>query len=248
MQIGIIGTGHIGKSLVRKLSAAGHDVKVTNSRGPESIDSDTLSTGARAADVDDVLTDVDVLILSVPLSRVPDLARKVAVLPKGTVVIDTSNYYPGRDGTIAAIEAGQVESLWVVEQIGHPVVKAWNAIGSDSLARKGKSKGAAGRLAIPVAADNDADRAVGMALVEDTGFDAFDAGKLTESWRQQPGAPCYCTDLTSDEMAAALTAAERSRLPKRRDLSVAVIMERVGDATTNPDAEFGVRVSRAIFR
>ena len=84
-------------------------------------------------------------------------------------------------------------------------------------------------------------------LVEDTGFDAFDAGTLADSWRQQPGAPCYCTDLTREEMPAALAAAERARLPKRRDLAVAAIMERVGDGTTNPDAEYGVRLNRALF-
>ena len=86
-----------------------------------------------------------------------------------------------------------------------------------------------------------------MSLVEDTGFDAVDAGLLTDSWRQQPGAPAYCTDLTRDEMPAALAAAERSRLPKRRDLAVAAFVERLGDGTTNPDAEYGVRLSRALF-
>ncbi|MEI4261579.1 hypothetical protein [Roseovarius sp. D0-M9] len=85
-----------------------------------------------------------------------------------------------------------------------------------------------------------------MALVEDTGLDAVDAGPLEDSWRQQPGAPVYCTDLTRDEMGPALAAAEKKRLPKRRDLSVAVIQERVGDGTTNPDANWGVRLVRAI--
>ena len=130
--------------------------------------------------------------------------------------------------------------------MGRPIVKAWNAIGSDSFARKGKPAGSPGRIAIPVAADRDADRKVGMALVEDTGFDGFDAGTLAESWRQQPGAPGYCTDLTRDEMPAAMAAAERKRLPKRRDLAVAAIQERVGDGVTNPDADYGVRLNRAL--
>ena len=86
-----------------------------------------------------------------------------------------------------------------------------------------------------------------MALVEDTGLDAFDAGTLADSWRQQPGTPCYCTDLTREQMAAALASADASRSPKRRDLAVAVLQERLGDATTNPDADFGVRLSRAIY-
>jgi predicted dinucleotide-binding enzyme len=168
-------------------------------------------------------------------------------VPEETVVIDTSNYYPMRDGRIEAIEAGQVESLWVSEQLGRPIVKAWNAIGSDSFVRKGKPVGSPDRIAIPVAGDSERERKVGMALVEDTGLDAVDAGTLAQSWRQQPGAPGYCTDLTREEMPAALAAADAKRLPKRRDLAVAAIQERVGDAKTNPDADFGVRLSRALY-
>jgi 8-hydroxy-5-deazaflavin:NADPH oxidoreductase len=246
MKIGILGTGHIGKTLVKELSAAGHDVKVANSRGPETIEADLLSGGAQAVTTQEALRDIEVIILSIPLNRIPGIAPLIAAVPEETVVIDTSNYYPHRDARIAAIEAGQVESLWVVEQLGRPIAKAWNAIGSASFATKGKPKGAPGRIAIPVAADRDRDRKVAMALVEDTGLDAFDAGTLAESWRQQPGAPVYTTDLSLEEIGAALSAAEKARLPKRRDLSVAVIQERVGDRTTNPDSEWGVRLVRAI--
>jgi predicted dinucleotide-binding enzyme len=247
MKIGILGTGHIGKTLVRKLGATGHDVKVANSRGPDTIERDVLASGGRAVTAQEAVVDVDVVILSIPLNRLPGIAPLIASVPAETVVIDTSNYYPARDGRIEAIEAGQVESLWVSEQLGRPIVKAWNAIGSDSFARKGKPAGSQDRIAIPVAAENDRDRKVGMALVEDTGFDAFDAGTLADSWRQQPGAPGYCTDLTLEEMPAAHATAERARLPKRRDLAVAAIVERVGDGTTNPDAEYGVRLSRALY-
>jgi 8-hydroxy-5-deazaflavin:NADPH oxidoreductase len=197
--------------------------------------------------MDEALRGIDVAILSIPLNKTPGGAALVADLPEGTVVMDTSNYYPMRDDTIDAIERGQVESLWVSEQLGRPVVKAWNSIGSDSFARKGATSGTPGRIALPVAADSDADRKVGMALVEDTGFDAYDAGTLAESWRQQPGAPCYCTDLTLEELPGALASAERGRLPKRRDLSTAAIAERVGDGTTNPSAEYAVRLVRALF-
>jgi predicted dinucleotide-binding enzyme len=247
MKIGILGVGHIGKTLTLKLSAAGHDVKVANSRGPETIGADALATGARAVTTAEAVQGVDVVILSIPLNRLPAVAPLIAGLPTDTVVIDTSNYYPFRDGKIDALEAGQIESVWVAELLGRPVVKAWNAIGSDSFARKGTPAGSPGRIAIPIAADSERDRKVGMALVEDTGFDGFDAGTLADSWRQQPGAPCYCTDLTREEMPAALAAAERARLPKRRDLSIAAIQERVGDGTTNPDSEYAVRLTRALF-
>jgi 8-hydroxy-5-deazaflavin:NADPH oxidoreductase len=247
MKIGILGVGHIGKTLARKLAEAGHDVKVANSRGPETIEADVLAFGARAVATAEAVEGVDVVILSIPLNRIPSIAPLVADLPAETVVMDTSNYYPMRDGTVEAVEAGQVESLWVAEQLGRPAVKAWNSIGSDSFAKKGKPAGSPDRIALPVAADRETDRKVGMALVEETGFDAFDAGALAESWRQQPGAPAYGTDLTVEELPAALAAADRARLPRRRDLAVAAFMERAGDSTTNPDAEYGVRLSRALY-
>ena len=246
MKIGILGTGHIGKTLVKKLSAAGHDVKVANSRGPDTIEPELLTSGARAVTTQEALEDVEVVVLSIPLNRIPDVAPLVARLPQETVVIDTSNYYPFRDDRIEAIEAGQVESLWVAEQLGRPVAKAWNAIGSDSLATKGKSAGSPGRIAIPIASDGERDREVAMALVEDTGLDAFYSGTLADSWRQQPGAPAYCTDLTREELGLALAAADRARLPKRRDLGLAVVQERLGEGGANPDADWGVRLARVI--
>src|SRR5215217_2311899 len=149
MKIGILGVGHIGKTLVQKLSAAGHGVKAANSRGPETIEADVLAFGGRAVSAPEAVVDVDVVILSIPLNGLPEIASLIAKVPSEAVVIDTSNYYPQRDGRINAIEAGQVESLWVAEQLGRPIVKAWNAIGSESLAKKGKPAGSPDRIAIP---------------------------------------------------------------------------------------------------
>ena len=247
MKVGILGTGNIGKTLARKLSAAGYDVQVANSRGPETIPAEVTEFGARAATSEEAIADAQVVILSTPFSSIVAIAPLLADLPTDTVVIDTSNYYPARDGKIDAIEAGQAESEWVSGQLGRPIAKAWNSIGSDSFAKKGKPEGSPGRVAIPVAADNQRDCNVAMALVEDTGFDAVNAGTLADSWRQQPGAPCYCTDLTRDEIPAALAAAERSRLPKRRELAISAIAERMGDSTTNPDMDYTVRLTRALF-
>ena len=86
-----------------------------------------------------------------------------------------------------------------------------------------------------------------MRLVDDTGLEPVYSGSLADSWRQQPGAPVYCTDLTRDEIPGALAATERARLPKRRDLAIDAIMERVGDSTTNPDSDYAVRLTRALF-
>jgi predicted dinucleotide-binding enzyme len=133
------------------LSAVGHDVKVANSRGPDTIGTDVLASGGHAVTAQEAVVDVDVVIVSIPLNRIPGIASLIASVPAETVVIDTANYYPARDGRIDAIEEGQVESQWVFEQLGRPIVKAWNAIGSDSFARKGKPAGSPDRIAVPVA-------------------------------------------------------------------------------------------------
>lgn len=247
MKIGIVGVGHIGKTLALRLAEVGHEVVVANSRGPENIDVNVLSTGAQAVSIQQAVQDKDVIILSIPLNRIPEIAALFAVVPEITTVIDTSNYYPARDSKIDSIEAGQVESLWVTEQLGRPIVKAWNAIGSDSLVKNGKPAGSPGRIAIPIASDQEVDTTVAMQLINDTGFDAYHTGPLADSWRQQPGAPIYCTDLTTDEIASLVNTAEKERLPARRDIAVAAIMERMSSPTTNPDADFGLRLSRALY-
>ena len=246
MKIGLIGTGNIGRTLARKLAAAGHEVKVANSRGPASIAADVLETGARAATVEEALSGVDVAILSTPHAAFPKIRQLVAALPSQTVVIDTSNYVPFRDGHNPSLDAGQVESEGVRDLFGRPIAKAWNAIFSESFAHRGQPKGHPERIAIPVAADRTRDREIAMTLVEDTGFDAFDAGVLADSWRQQPASPVYCTDRTLEELGPALAAAERDRLPKRRDITLQVIMERVGGGGS-PSSEWLVKLGRAIY-
>ncbi|RJT75736.1 NADP oxidoreductase [Arthrobacter cheniae] len=246
MRIGILGAGSIGSTLARKLAAAGHEVKVANSRGPETIEADLLASGATAVEASTVVQDVEVLITSIPLSVMPALEPLIANLPADAIVIDTSNYYPARDGQVQALEEGQVESLWIVEQIGRPVAKAWNAILSGTLEIKGTPAGDPVRLAIPVAADTDTARETAMALVEDTGFDAVDAGSLADSWRQQPGAPAYCTELTLQHLPAALAAAEKDLLPERRDKAMAIISKRA-EAGESLNFDDLVAINRATY-
>lgn len=246
-RIAVLGTGHIGKTLARSLASAGYSVKVANSRGPETIAPDVLETGAEAVDAVSAMQDAQVVILSIPMAKLADIAPLIRKLPRHVIVADTSNYYPHRDGNIDAFSDGEVESAWVAHLLSRPLVKAWNAIGSDSLATKGKAEGMAGRISIPVAGNIEEHKKMVMRLVSDMGFDAFDAGTVEESWRQQPGAPCYCTDLTYDEMKSAIAATEKTRLPARRDIAVQAIQERMGDKQSNPTADYIVRLHRALF-
>lgn len=247
MKIGILGVGNIGKTLALKLAEAGHVVEVANSRGPEHIDAAALVTGAKPVTAQQAVLDKDVIILSIPLNRIPQVKPLLADLSEEITVIDTSNYYPSRDSKVESIDHGQVESLWVKQQLGRTIAKAWNAIGSDSFEINGKPAGSSDRIAIPIAADRDLDRKITMQLVDQTGFDAYDTGYLANSWRQQPGAPIYCTDLTMQEIEAVIDTAERERLPRRRDLAIEVLIERMGDSSTSPDMETGLRLTRALF-
>jgi predicted dinucleotide-binding enzyme len=244
MRIGVIGTGAIGAALARTFSAGGHDVAVANSRGPETIDAGVLEFGARAVTAADAVRDKDVVILSVPFGRIPEVAGLFASVPQETVVIDTGNYVPQRDGNVEAVDQGQVESLWVTEQLGRPVAKAWNAVLEGTLKTKGVPAGTPGRIAIPVAADSGEARRVAMRLVDESGFDPFDAGELADSWRQHPATPAYCTELTLDEIGPALQAADREQSPTNRDRA----MERVAAFTSPPTLEDLLELNRSIHR
>jgi predicted dinucleotide-binding enzyme len=246
MKIGILGSGAIGSILSDRLAAAGHDVMIANSRGPETISPTALRGGARAVDAADAVRGVDVLILSVPLNRVPDLAPLVAQTPPDATIIDTSNYYPHRDQRIAAIDEGQPESLWVADQLGRPIVKAWNAVGSGPLEAATTEKGTAERIAIPVAGDDVDTKRTAMDLVELTGLDAVDAGSLADSWRQQPGTPVYCTARSAGEIPSLLEAANAAGAPRRRDIVMAAVEERIrtdGSVT----ADYLTQLNRAIY-
>lgn len=134
-------------------------------------------------------------------------------MPAHVPVTETGNYFPPRDGAIAAIDAGQTSSAWVAEVLGRRVVKVWNNVSFHTLAEGGVPRGTAGRIALPVSGDDAATKAVAMAVVEELGFDAVDAGSLAESWRLEPGTPVYATDLDAPRLQAALARTERPRSP-----------------------------------
>jgi predicted dinucleotide-binding enzyme len=247
MKIGIIGAGNIGRILAERLSRAGHDVSIANSRAPETVDASALSTGAIAVWAADATKDADVVIVSVNFGQLPGVAVIVANAPADAIIIDTSNYFPLRDGVIDAVENRQVESEWVQEQYGRPIVKAWNTITTGSFRDKAYSADSATRIGLPVVADSDAQRAIGMRLVEETGFDAFDAGVIADSWRQQPGTPVYTNDLTAGELPAALERAQRDRSALRRDLMMKVYLERTEADGKEPDPERQLALTRALF-
>lgn len=218
MKIGIIGAGQIGGTLTRRLSVLGHQVFVANSRGPETLSDLAAETGATAASARQAVRGVDLVVVTIPLKNVPNLpAGLFAGTPEQEIVVDTCNYYPRqRDGRIAAIEAGLPESRWVEQQLGRPVIKAFNNIYARHLMELGKPAGTPGRIALPVAGDNATAKAVVLKLVDELGFDGVDAGGLDESWRQQPGTPVYTKDFDVNGVRRALSEASKVRTPEWR--------------------------------
>lgn len=216
MKIGIIGAGHIGSVLARRFTELGHEVSIANSRGPDTLGELATQTGATAVTANEAARAGEVVVVTIPMRNVPDLGpglfEKVAA---SVVVIDTCNYYPQqRDGRIDGIELGLPESRWVAQQLGRPVVKAFNNIYADHLGTKGKPSGSPDRIALPYAGDDASAKARVAALIDELGFDPVDDGTLEESWRQQPGSLVYGTDHDRLGVRKALEAASPQRKPE----------------------------------
>jgi predicted dinucleotide-binding enzyme len=218
VRIGIIGAGNIGGNLTRRFSALGHEVRVANSRGPETLKDLAEETGAVAVAVGEAAEDADLVVVTIPEKAVPSLTKETLEARRpGAPVVDTGNYYPKqRDGRIPEIEDGMTESRWVSQQLGVVVVKAFNGIYAEHLITRAQPSGEPGRIALPVAGDDPAAKAKVMDLVDELGFDPVDAGGIDESWRQQPGTPVYGADLDAQGVRAALAAASPERSPDWR--------------------------------
>src|SRR5258708_11334541 len=202
MNIGIIGSGEMGSGLASKFIKLGHSVSIANSRGPASLKQLAGEIGAEAASVEESTKNKKVIIVAIPQKNVQDLPKNLfEQLPEDVVVIDTGNYYPNvRDGAIPALDQSGIDSLWVQEQLGIPVVKVFNSILATSLKDLGRPKGEKDRIALAVSGDNTKAKEVVFKLVDELGFDSFDIGTIAQSWKQQPGTSIYCRDIHLDEL------------------------------------------------
>ena len=218
MKFGVIGAGSMGQILARSLVKLGHHVSIAGSRGPERLATVAADVGAKPVTVVDAVSAAEIVVLAIPTKAVAVLPPGLfANVPDDVVVIDISNYHPElRDGHIDAIDRGMLDSQWVAQQIGRPVIKAFNNIFAASLREKGVPMGTKGRIALPVAGDPPDARAAVLRLVDDLGFDPVDAGNLDNCWRQQTGTPAYCKDLEVAELRRALAEAVRSRIGEYR--------------------------------
>jgi 8-hydroxy-5-deazaflavin:NADPH oxidoreductase len=190
--IGLIGAGHIGSQIARLAVANNYDVVLSNSRGPESLAplAAELGRSARAGTVADAARAGDIVVVTIPLKHY----RSVPVEPlAGKIVIDTNNYYPQRDGTIAELdnESTTTSELLQAHLPKSKVVKAFNHIYAAQLTTDGKPPGTPNRRALVIAGDDVDAKGTVTRLLDQFGFDTVDAGPLKEGWRIQRDTPGY---------------------------------------------------------
>ncbi len=201
MKIGIIGSGNVGGTLVRRFETAGHDVVVANSRGPRSLTALAEETGAKAGTVEEAARDTDLVVLALPLAAVASLPANAF---DGQLVVDADNYFGG----IPEIdETGETSSRWTAEHLpGATVVKAFNSVFAEDMATGATTPDGA-VIALPIAADDALAKQKVMAMMAGLGFDPVDAGGLDDSWRQQPGTPASGRAMDAAHLRAGLAAA-----------------------------------------
>ena len=197
--LGLIGSGHIGSTLARLAVAAGLDVVVSNSRGPETLAALVAELGprARAATPAEAATAGDWVVVTIPLKNY----RQVPAAPlAGKVVLDTTNYYPQRDGDIAELDEGRAATSELLQRHlpdAH-VVKAINNIFYRHLGSLARPAGAPDRTALPIAGDDADAKASAARLLDLLGYDTVDAGDLAGSWRFERDMPAYALPYAVD--------------------------------------------------
>jgi predicted dinucleotide-binding enzyme len=208
--IGLIGAGKIGSQLARLAVKNGHDVVISNSRGPESLAGLVAELGprARAATALEAAKAGDLVVVTIPLKNI----RQVPVEPlAGKIVIDTNNYYPQRDGHIAELdnETTTTSELLQAHLPQSKVVKAFNHIYAAALTTDGQPAGTPNRRALVIAGNDPDAKAAVARLIDQFGFDVVDAGPLAEGWRIQRDTPGYGPRRNAQELRQDLAAARR---------------------------------------
>jgi 8-hydroxy-5-deazaflavin:NADPH oxidoreductase len=217
VRIGIVGAGLVGHALAVRFAAAGHEVTISNSRGPETLADLVASIGGnvRAAAVVEAARLGELVAVGIPLHAIRALPPEPF---GGKIVIDANNYYPERDGQIPELDAGETTSSALLASLlpGAKVVKAFNTIYFGRLLEDSRPDvPAEERLAIPIAGDDANAKQTVTDLIDQIGFTAVDAGTLAESGRQEPGTLLYVAYAESRRQQTTLTA------PRLRELLAA---------------------------
>ncbi len=208
MKIGIIGAGYVGRSLAEAGVKAGHEVMLSNSRGPQTLFSEATLLGCKVGTVEEAASFGDLIVIAITMKHY----KAVPIEPlAGKIVIDSNNYYPMRDDPIPELNSKETTSSEMLARHlpQSKVVKAFNAIMMPDFDRDARPAGSFDRRALPLAGDDAAAKKVVANLYDQFGFDPVDVGALSEGWRFQPETPVYCIRFNSEWIKHALNAAAR---------------------------------------
>lgn len=203
MKIGIIGAGFIARGVTAAAMKSGHEVMVSNSRGPNTLFSLTGTLGCQAGTPVEAAAFGDLVVIAIPLSAYQSIPKAEL---DGKIVLDANNYYPARDGQITELDQGVLTSSELLARHlpGSMIVKAFNAIIASDIVTDGRPAGSTARRALPIAGDDAAAKRTVTALFDEIGFDVVDAGPLTEGYRFQPDTAPYCVSFDKIGMRNAL--------------------------------------------
>jgi 8-hydroxy-5-deazaflavin:NADPH oxidoreductase len=208
--IAVIGAGHIGSKVAEAAVKADYNVIVSNATGPESLARlvSQLGSKARALTVEETAKAGDVVVVSVPVRAFGDIPVKPLA---GKVVISTSNYNASREGHIAEIDEGSITTAGLLQRHlpGSRVVKAFNMISAAEVPADGTPPGTPNRRALALAGDDTDAKKTVAEIYDRMGFDAVDAGALSESWRFGRGQPAFIVRQNADQLRANLQHARR---------------------------------------
>ena len=173
---------------------------MSNSRGPDSLGDLVAQLGlrSRAATAAEAAEAGEIVLVSVPVKAYPALPAATVI---GKVVMDTGNYYPKRDGMVAALDSKALTDSEYLERHlpGAQVVKVFNNIFFKHLLNLARPAGAPDRSFLPIAGDDEEAKRAVSDFLSSIGYGAVDAGPLAEGWRQQSGTPVYATPYGSFE-------------------------------------------------
>ncbi|MDT5299193.1 MAG: 8-hydroxy-5-deazaflavin:NADPH oxidoreductase, partial [Mycobacterium sp.] len=218
MQVGIIGAGSVGSAVAAVATRQGHDVMVSNARGPDTLSSFVDPIGCKAGTPAEAAVFGDIVLLAIPLKAYHTVP--VAQL-EGRIVLDATNYHPERDGHIDELDRDEITTS---ELLGRhlpksTIIKAFNAITAADIESDGLPSGWPGRRALPIAGDDDVAKKVVAELLDELGYDTVDAGPLVEGRRFQKDTPAYCIPMDFKGLHATVYNTFNPLAPRRTPLA-----------------------------